>query len=106
MHARVEGVRECVPEKEVSDVGVTEAALLVFNNFVAQIVASARTPETMKSSTPLLRRSQRLKQPALPIVTTAPCLDVPLQPKVAAPSSFRLVTLNRIYDFEEEGIRS
>lgn len=96
MHARVEEVRESVPEKEARDVGVTKAALLVFNNFVAQIVPNAPTPETMKSCTPQLRQSKRLSQHVEVVVSIAPPLAAPLQPKVRAPSSFLFFTLIRI----------
>lgn len=84
MHARVEGSRASVPVKEARNVGVTKAALLVFNNFVAQIAATAPTLETMKTCTTELRRSKRLCQQADEVVPPAPPPLAPLQPLVRA----------------------
>ena len=63
-HARVLAVIKSVPEAEPCDLGVTDAAVKFFTNFVQQVAASARmakkkkTPESTAQRE--LRRSSRL----------------------------------------------
>lgn len=86
MHARIVELRESVSKDEPPDLGVTEAALQVFNNFLKQVAATSPAPAPMKSTAPPeLRRSQRFveKNDPPPIL---PLPAAPLQQQVRAPS--------------------
>jgi len=76
---RVLGGRNSVPQLQTVELGVTEAALDVFNNFVEHIAAGA-VKENLEASKIQVRRSRRFATAAAdPIPVTQPA---PLQPKV------------------------
>lgn len=66
-HARVLAVSESIPEAQRRDLGVTDVAVKIFNNFVKHVAASTRmarkkqTPESTAQRE--LRRSSRVQKP-------------------------------------------
>lgn len=93
-HATIVGEREGVPQLQTEGLGVTEATIDVFNNFVKHIAVNAPDKGTVQEN-PQERRPQlrRTKRFAATIEAEAPCLvllRVPLQQKVQSEALCRV----------------
>lgn len=92
--ATIVGEREGVPQLQTEGLGVTEAAVDVFNNFVKHIAGNAADRGTVQENPqerrPQLRRSKRF---AATVEAEAPCpvlLHAPLQQKVQSEAPCRV----------------
>lgn len=86
-HGTILAVSESVPEAQPRDLGVTDAAVKYFNNFVKQVAASARMIRMESTTQREVRRSSRIHKPGAarlnpPEASTVRGPIVQLPPKV------------------------
>ena len=64
-HATILAVSESVPQAQPRDLGVTDAAVKCFNNFVKQVAASARMGRMESTAQREVRQSNRVHKPGV-----------------------------------------